>query len=464
MDVSYDRRAKSNRKQALPASGEPPAIVTTKAPSPAAQEVAVAPNASRQLLLGAYSLAANTGVTSALGMGFWLVAARIYSSSQVGRDAALISMMIELSTLCQLNLNNGIIRFLPDFGRGSARAISGAYGISALLAFVVGSAFVFVAPHASDELAFLGDDPVLQAGFVVALVLWGVFALQDAVLTATRRASWIPLENGLFGLMKIAALPLLLVVGVGNGIFAAWALPMALLVIPVNMLIFYRAIPAHIEGEVRESSIRRFGTKRAVRFLAQDYVASVFTQATLTLLPLLVIGILGAKASAYFAIPFMIVMAFDTLAYSTSTSLVVEATLAGEHLRPLVRLFIRRVLVLLAPASLLLIALAPLMLLPFGHAYSENGTTVLRLLLCASVLRAGIALFSAISRIGGHGLRLGAVELALLVLVLGLAVPLAHSHGIDGVALAWLVANVLIFLCVLPWLWQFLRRTTVHAR
>ncbi len=413
--------------------------------------------ASRQLLLGAYSLAANTGVTSALGMGFWLVAARLYSSSQVGRDAVLISVMIELSTLCQLNLNNGIIRFLPDLGKGSARAIGAAYAISGLLALFVGSAFVFAAPHASHELTFLGDNLALQAGFVAALMLWGVFALQDAVLTATHRASWVPLENGLFGVLKIAALPLLLVAGIGNGVFAAWVLPMALLLIPVNLLIFRRAVPAHVEGEERESSIMRFGAKRAVKFLAQDYVASVFTQATLTLLPLLVIGILGSEASAYFAIPFMIAMAFDTFAYSTSTSLVVEATLAGEHLRPLVRLFMRRVLALLAPVGLLLIALAPLVLLPFGHAYAENGATVLRLLLCASLLRAGIALFSAISRIGGHGLRLGAVELALLVLALGLAIPLAHAHGIDGVALAWLAANALVFLAVLPWLVRFLR-------
>jgi O-antigen/teichoic acid export membrane protein len=420
-----------------------------------------APNASRQLLLGAYSLAANTGITSVLGMGFWLIAARLYSNVDVGRDAALISVMIELSTLCQLNLNNGIIRFLPDLGERSGRAVGAAYGLTGALALLVGSVFVFTAPRVSHELAFLGNDLTLKVGFVAALVLWGVFALQDAALTATRRASWVPVENGLFGVLKIAALPILLVAGVSNGIFAAWVLPMALLLVPVNVLIFRRAIPEHVASEERESSVSRLGVGRVMRFLAQDYVASVFTQATLTLLPLLVIAILGPKASAYFAIPFMIVMAFDTLAYSACTSLVVETTLAGEHLHPLVRLFVRRVLVLLVPAGLLLIAAAPLVLLPFGRAYTENGTGVLRLLLCASLLRAGIALFSAISRIGGHGLRLAAVEFTLLVLVLGLAVPLAHSHGIDGVAVAWLGANLLISLAILPWLVRFLRAPQV---
>lgn len=430
----------------------------------AAPSAVEAPNASRQLLLGAYSLAANTGITSVLGMGFWLVAARLYSNVVVGRDAALISVMIELSTLCQLNLNNGIVRFLPNLGRRSGRAVIGAYVLTGTLALIVGSVFVFAAPRASNELAFLGNDVMLKVGFVAALALWGVFALQDAALTATRRATWVPLENGLFGILKLAALPLMLVAGIVHGVFAAWMIPMALLVIPVNILVFRRAIPEHLASEERESSISQLGVGRVVRFLAQDYVASIFTQATLTVLPLLVIVILGPRASAYFAIPFMMVMAFDTLAYSACTSLVVEATLAGEQLRALTRLIVRRVLVLLVPAGALLIVAAPLVLLPFGRAYEQQSTGVLRLLLCASLLRAGIALFSAVSRIGGRGLRLASVEFALLVLVLGLAIPFANSYGIEGVAAAWLGANVVICLAVVPWLIRFLREPDLLRR
>lgn len=413
---------------------------------------------SRHLLTGAYSLAANTGVTAVLGMVFWLAAARLFDSHEVGRDTVLISVMIELSTLCQLNLNNGIVRFLPDFGGGSERAVAMSYAASGLLALAIGAAFVLIAPKTSSELAFLGDNLALQLGFVIALVLWGVFALQDAVLTATRHATWVPLENGFFGLLKLLALPLFLWLGTGNGIFAAWVAPMALLVVPVNLFIFKRALPRHLSAPPRgASSWRRLGARRVVRFLGQDYAAAVFTQATLTLLPLLVIGILGAEASAYFGIPFMIVVAFDTLAYGTSTTLVVEGAMAGEQLKPLVQLFARRVLALLLPIGLVLIAFAPLVLLPFGRAYSEHGSTVLRLLLAASLLRAAIALFSAISRIRGQGLRLAAIEFALLVVALGLAVPLAHADGITGVAVAWLSANALVFLAIFPALWRFFR-------
>lgn len=414
-------------------------------------------NASRQLLRSAYSLLANTAVTSALGMGFWVAAARLYPSTTVGRDTVLISVMIELSTVCQLNLGNGIVRFLPDIGERSARTLGAVYGLTGGVALVVGSAFVLVAPGVSHELAYLGDEPALALGFVAALALWGLFTLQDAALMATRRAPWIPIENGLFGALKLVALPALLVAGAVNGVFLAWALPMALLLVPVNLLVFRRAIPAHVASGARESSISRLGPRRVVRFLTQDYLASVFTQATLTVLPLLVITILGARESAYFAMPFTIAMAFDTFAYSACASLVVEATLEQESLRALTRVFARRVLALLMPAAALLALAAPLVMLPFGRLYAEHGAGVLRLLLCASLLRTVIALFSAVARVQGRGLRLALVELTLLVLVLGPAVPLAHSHGIEGVAAAWLAANALICLAVVPLLIRFLR-------
>jgi len=390
-------------------------------------------------------------------MGFWVAAARLYSSAEVGRDTVLISVMIELSTVCQLNMGNGIVRFLPDLGGRSRRALGAVYALVAVVALVVGTAFVLVAPRVSHELAYLGDETTLAVGFVAALVLWGLFTLQDAALMATRRAAWIPIENGLFGVLKLAALPALLVAGAVHGVFLAWALPMALLLVPVNLLVFRRAIPGHVAGGARESSISRIGPRRVVRFLAQDYLASVFTQATLTVLPLLVIAILGAQQSAYFAMPFTIVVAFDTFAYGACASLVVEATLEQESLRALTRVFARRVLALLMPAAALLALAAPLVMLPFGHVYAQHGAGALRLLLCASLFRAVIALFSAVSRVQGRGLRLGLVELALLVLVLGPAVPLARSHGIEGVAAVWLGANAIICLAVVPLLIRFLR-------
>jgi O-antigen/teichoic acid export membrane protein len=102
-------------------------------------------------------------------------------------------------------------------------------------------------------------------------------------------------------------------------------------------------------------------------------------------------------------------------------------------------------------------------MLPFGRAYAEHGVGVLRLLLSASVLRIVIALFSALSRAQGRGLRLGLAELALLVLVVGLAIPLARSHGSEGAAAAWLTANAVLCSAVIAPLIAVLRRASAPA-
>jgi O-antigen/teichoic acid export membrane protein len=405
---------------------------------------------SRELMRGSYSLLANTAVTGVLGMAFWIAATRLYSPVTVGRDNALIAVMVELSTLCQLNLGNGIVRFLPDLGPRTPYALGLAYVLTGALAIVVGAGFVALTPSLSHELLYLQHDHALAGVFVVALALWGVFVLQDAALTATRGAPWIPLENGLFGVLKLAALPLLLVVSSGHGVFLAWVVPMALLLVPVNILIFRRAIPRHASRGDRTTSLAQLGRRRAVRFLAQDYLASVFTQATMTVLPLVVIATLGARQSAYFAMPFTIAIAFDTFAYGACSALVVEATLEPAKVRALTRTFTRRILGLVWPAAAVLIVAAPVVMLPFGQAYADRGASVLRLLLCASLFRIVVALFSATSRIQARGLRLGLAEAALLLLVLGGAVVFAHTDGIEGVAVAWLAANALIAAMVGP--------------
>src|SRR5438874_12154329 len=52
------------------------------------------------LLRSAYSLMLNVILTSALGVAFWILAARIFPSDIVGRDSALVSAMVTIYTLC----------------------------------------------------------------------------------------------------------------------------------------------------------------------------------------------------------------------------------------------------------------------------------------------------------------------------------------------------------------------------
>jgi O-antigen/teichoic acid export membrane protein len=414
--------------------------------------------ASDPLLRSAYSLMASVAATAVLGVVFWVAAARLYDADVVGRDAALIAAMMELSTICQLNLVNAVTRFLPSLEQGTARALLGAYALSGAAALVTGAAFVAGAPVISDEFRFLTEDWGMGALYVLAQILWTWFMLEDAALTALRRAPWVPVENGAFAALKLAALPLLLALGVAHGVFLASVLPVILLLVPINLFLFRRAIPEHLRTQRPTGSVlRRLGRRRLVRFVAQDYGATVLAQASATALPLLVVALLGSTANAYFYIPYTIVVTFNMLFFSATTSLVVEGALAEHQIQALAARIARRFVPLLVCGAGVLVAAAPLIMLPFGDDYVREGTPVLRILACGCVFRAATVLYIGIARLHGRGSRILTVEAAQMALLLGGAAALGSTLELEGIALSWLGATAIVALAVLPSLVRFFR-------
>jgi O-antigen/teichoic acid export membrane protein len=406
----------------------------------------------------AYSLMGNTVLTAGLGLGFWLLAARLFSSDEVGRDSALIVSMMALSTFGQLNLNIAIARFLPRAGRRTSAAVLGAYGLGVGVSLVLATAFVLIMPRLSESFEFLASDRALEVTYVLAVALWSIFALQDAVLTALRRAPWVPVENGAFGLLKIVGLLLLSAAGAAHGVFIAWVVPMLLLLAPVNYLIFRRAIPVHVERHPQPSSVVvEFTRRQLARFLGQDYFASVIGLGTVMVLPLLVVALVGTQENAYFYIAYTIITTFELLFVNIVTSLTVEGAFDEQRIVELSRRVARRLAALAVPGSLVLIVAAPLLLSPFGSEYERESAPVLRVLACATVFRATVGFYNGIQRLHGRGLPIVVVNGLRTVILLPLTVVLAGPLGIEGVAIAWLAASAPVALGVTPWLVRYLR-------
>jgi len=94
-----------------------------------------------------YALVANTAGTTAIGVVYWAVAAHLYDRQALGRCSALVSALILVSSLAQLNLANTLPRFLPRAGRSAGRLITYSYGASSIVALAAGLAFVTVMPR-----------------------------------------------------------------------------------------------------------------------------------------------------------------------------------------------------------------------------------------------------------------------------------------------------------------------------
>ena len=405
------------------------------------------------------ALMANTAVTSVLGMAFWAVASRMYSPSQLGEDAALISAMMLLSVLSQLNLAMGISRLLPQVHARRWRPVAAVYVVTAVVAVALTTGFVTVAPRVSDGFSSLRNHPELAIALIAAVVLWNVFALQDAVLTSARWAVALPIENGLFGALKIGLMVALAHHLSGHGIFVSWLLAMAVMLLPVNALIFGRVLPAGNRPAApgRLTALPIADGPRIRRFLAVDYLAALLSQAYTTLLPLLVVAVLGEADNAYFYIAFVIAGAVRAVAQSMSTSLVVEGAHDESELAALTRLSVRRYVRLAVPGTALLALGAGLLLRPFGADYVDRGIILLQLLLVATVPQAAVTLYLGVERVRARVRRVLAAEAATGALVaVGVGVGM-HTSGLVGVGIGWLAAQTLVALLVAPHLWRVWR-------
>lgn len=409
-------------------------------------------SAPNQLNRGANSLIITTAGTSLLGLVFWIVAARKFDAATVGSDGALLAALVEISTVCQLNLDNALPRYLPALRGNTRRLLSAALGASAAAALVVGVAFVLIAPLVSSEFDFLQDGRTGPA-FIASLVAWGWFTLQDSALVGLRRAPVVATENITFSVFKLAALPIVATLGWANGVFYSWMIPVLPLLLPVAFFLFRRAIKTHEAEPPTEGSIlQNMHLRQLASFHLQDYFASILARAATTFLPLLVVATLGSEENAFFFIPFTMIIAFDLLFHGVATSVVVEGSFSESATPRLARSAVRRYGVPFLVASLALIAGAHLALLPFGTEYADAGDSALRILACGSVFRAVIMLFVALERVGGRGRKILTVETAVMVILIPLAVVLSSPFGINGVAAAWTIANVLVAVPLVPFL------------
>ena len=177
------------------------------------------------LYRNAYALILSTGLSSGLGFLYWVLAARRYPPADVGRGAAAIAAMLALSGLARLNLGVALIRFVPVAGRATGRLIGTVDGLTALLSVLACGAFLGVVGRWFPALGFLRATLAAALGFTLATLAWGVFTLQDDLLTSLQRAVWVPVENAAYAGAKLALLLLLAGRGDHEGLLASWDSP-----------------------------------------------------------------------------------------------------------------------------------------------------------------------------------------------------------------------------------------------
>ncbi len=403
------------------------------------------------------ALATNTVVTSAFGIAFWVAASHRYSPRQVGIDSALISAMLLISSFTELNLSTALPRLLPQVQRRRSRAVALCYLATGGAGAIVAVGFVFAISPELGNLHFISQDRGLALGLIVAVVVFNVFAVQDAVLVATRWAGLVPIENAVFGVLKLLFMLALVGRVSGHGIFLSWVVGALLLVVPVSLFLFGKVLRTQSLAVPQSLYLSVDSRRSVVRYVVNDWLACMLGQGTADLLPLLVLVSLGRSTTGYFFIAFMIATAASTFAQSFSTALLVEGSYDEGALTSLTRRAACRCACVLLPGVTIAVIVAPYVLSVFGESYSQYGTGVLRLLLLAAVPQTVVALAMSVERVRGRANRVVKYQVISAGTAIGLAIPLMQAIGLVGIGVAWLLSQCIVGLLVLPSMLDCLR-------
>jgi len=402
------------------------------------------------LLRNGHLLFTSSMVTSVFGAGYWALATRLYPADTVGRTYAAISAMLLLAGAGQLNLTSVLIRFVPVAGARTGRLVLRAYVASAGLTFALAVGFVLLVPKISPGLDFL-HQPLAGAGFAAAAAGYALFVLQDGALTGLRRPQWVVIENAVFAVVKIGAVALFAAVVGPGGILLSWALALAVAVAVTNAFLFGRAIPRHEhENHAPRSGGAAGQSAPTSGYIACDYTGSLCWITAMSVPPLIVLGRLGGAAAAYFSLAWVIAYTLYLLSLNMGSSLIVESATDPDRLAANCRRVLRHTGLLLVGCVLVMVALAPLVLRVFGADYSQQGTTLLRLLLLSALPNLVVEVAVCACRARRRMMTVVLVLAALCALVLVLMVVLLPVMGVAGAGAAWLIAQCVVA-AVLVW-------------
>jgi O-antigen/teichoic acid export membrane protein len=384
-----------------------------------------ASSASGGFLADGSALGASALLTALAGLVGWLVAARTLSPSEVGHASAFVNAFLMIAALSELGTGQAMLRWLPRTGSAAPVLVRRVYAVTLATCLVLSVVWALSASgivgRATDPLGRTGTTVL----FVVAGLAWTLFHLQDDVLTGAGAARWVPLENLLFGAVRIVLL-LVLAGPLGSlGIVLSWVLPMVLCDLLVNGLLALRS------SRLADRPAWLPRRREVLTTTGSTFAALIGLTLLYNLVPLVVVARFGAATGAVFFVVWMGVVALDLAIVGFGNALVVRLHGAPLHL---LRHALTRVLAIFAvPLLVAALAASPLLNL-FGEVYARDGRTLLRWLVLGVVFRLVVMLVAAIHLGAGRPLGMALLQGVTAVAVIALAALVPRSGAATELA------------------------------
>ena len=387
-------------------------------------------------------IALSAGTMVRLGIGFltWLVAARLYSTTQVGLAAAAISAMFLCVQAGMLGVDLALIALFPYQRPRPDLLLDTAITLATLLALLGGLIFVGLSAAGFHSLHVIAADPIFASLFLVLTLLGSVWWILDQASVALRRSDKVLVRAIIAAITCLTGVAAFGVLGwdTAAAILASWV---AASFVACVLGLFQLA------RSVENYRFRLRLADRLVRRLLSvglpNFALSLADNAPALVLPIIAAEVLAPRAAAFWYVVWMMSAAAYTLAGAFGLNLFAAVVGAPSELARLVKEALRIGMALAFAATVALEVLGPFVLSILGHPYAVNGSTPLRILALGAAPSVVGQVYLGVCRATGRILEGTVVAAITGVLVVVLGVAAASGFGLTGIAVLYLSVIVL---------------------
>jgi len=389
----------------------------------------------RHLLAGSAALVVGAAVQAVSGAVFWLVAARIDSTDDVGRATALFTSILFIAYLAGLGLQVSLARFAP--GRDDESHAVFSWGVLATVVSgttVAAGYLLAVDTEATDALTRWHPvgGPVLFAlgavGAALTLIVdvrwmtvrrWGLVLARITIVGIAR----FPLlllpagDDHTVHLFAVAALPLVLT-GVGGVLAMPW-----------------------FSGQRHRLFPLPSSRRAAIRYSAVNYVSTLAYQAPQFVLPVIVLLSVDPDTNAAFYVAWGITAIVLYVPMAIGQALLAEGGKDGAELRSQVRVALVLTTALMGVAAVVATVGRELVTVVYGDDYGDASRILPALVVCG-LPWAITSVYLTEARVMHYHVPTVLITGTLTVAILVPALVLVPDDGVDGATRAFLVGNL----------------------
>ena len=383
---------------------------------------------------------ASTFILGALGFIFWIIIAKLYKAENVGIATTIISIMTLLSSFTVMGLNSSLNRYLPR-SLNKDELINSSFIIVAFVAFVAAGIFLLGLQTFSPQLVFLRSNPFYIISFAFFAIFFSWNILVESVFMAFRAAGNILIKNSIVSIAKLV-LPFALITLGAYGIFtsAALALVFGVLTSMITIIFKFKIRPSILVDValLKETSGYSFA----------NYITDFMFNMPSLVLPVIILNVLSAKYAAYYYIASMIQSTLLIIPLATAQALLTEGSYNEAELKRHVKKAFTTILIVLLPATSIIIVAGNILLQFFGKSYASEAFQFLQLYSASTLITTLLLISNAIMNIKGQ------IKSLLILNVLASALTLYLSYAfiagkLLGIGWGWLLGQTIAGLLAL---------------